>query len=99
MTMPTMLTMKRFVLLAVLLVAVPTFAGQQQTGAQSGEPSSPAPSFRPVTTERLLNAAEDPAVWSSRPGSPKPQLANEKPPGQTVPYDELIQAWREGRAS
>jgi len=38
-------------------------------------------------------------VWLSRPGSPKARLANEKPPGQTVPYDELIQAWREGRAS
>ncbi len=46
-----------------------------------------------------LNAEEDPAVWLARPGSPKAQLANEKPPGQTVPYDELIQAWREGRAS
>ena len=61
-TMPTMLTMKRYVLFAALLVAVPTFAGQQ-TGAQSGEPSSPAPSFSPVTTERLLNAAEEPQNW------------------------------------
>ena len=42
-TMLTMLTMKRYVLLAALLVAVPTFAGQPQTGTQSGEPSSQYP--------------------------------------------------------
>ena len=47
----------------------------------------------------VLNAEEDREVWLSRPGSPKAQLADEKPQGQTVPYDELIQAWREGRAS
>ena len=63
MTMPTMLTVKRYVLFAALLVAVPTFAGQPQTGAQSGEPSSPAPSFSPVTYERLLNATEEPQNW------------------------------------
>ncbi len=45
-----------------------------------------------------LNAPEDPQVWLSRPGSPKPQLANEKPQGETVPYDQLIEAWRKGRA-
>ena len=45
-----------------------------------------------------LNDEEDPAVWLARPGSPKPKLADEKPPGQTVPYDELIDAWRAGRA-
>ena len=32
-----------------------------------------------------------------RPGSPKAKLANEKPQGETVDYDQLIQAWREGR--
>ncbi len=26
-----------------------------------------------------------------------PKLDNEKPAGQTIPYDELLQAWREGR--
>ena len=30
-------------------------------------------------------------------GSPKAKLANEKPQGETVDYDQLIQAWREGR--
>ena len=46
-----------------------------------------------------LNEPGDPAEWLARPGSPKPELADEKPPGETVPYDDLIQAWLEGRAS
>jgi glycerol transport system substrate-binding protein len=33
-----------------------------------------------------------------RPGAPKPRLDDEKPAGETVPYDDLIRAWREGRA-
>lgn len=44
-----------------------------------------------------LNKEEDEAVWLSRPGAPKAKLANEKPKGETVDYDKLIQAWREGR--
>ena len=45
-----------------------------------------------------LDEGGDPEHWLSQTGAPKPQLANERPPGETVPYDELIQAWREGRA-
>jgi len=41
----------------------------------------------------------DPQIWLQRPGAPKPKLENEKPAGQTVPYDQLIEAWRAGRAS
>ncbi len=44
--------------------------------------------------DRVLERLE----WLARPGSPKPRLADEKPPGQTVPYADLIQAWTEGRA-
>ena len=40
-----------------------------------------------------LNPEQDPEVWLQRPGAPKPKLANEKPPGQTVSYDELIATW------
>jgi glycerol transport system substrate-binding protein len=47
----------------------------------------------------LLNEPIDPADWLARPGAPKAKLENEKPPGQTVPYDQLIQAWREGKVS
>lgn len=46
-----------------------------------------------------LAEPQDPEVWLQRPGAPKAKLANEKPKGQTVPYDELIQAWVEGRAA
>ena len=45
-----------------------------------------------------LNEPRDAEYWLSQPGAPKAKLANEKPAGQTVPYDQLIQAWREGRA-
>ncbi len=44
-----------------------------------------------------LNPEEAPEVWLARPGAPKPALAEEKPPGETVPYDQLIEAWRAGR--
>jgi glycerol transport system substrate-binding protein len=45
-----------------------------------------------------LNEEKDEAYWYAQPGEPKPKLANEKPKGETVDYDKLIQAWREGRA-
>ena len=45
----------------------------------------------------LLNKERDEAYWLNKPGSPKAKLANEKPQGETVNYDELIQAWREGK--
>ena len=44
-----------------------------------------------------LNKKRDPSYWLNKPGSPKAKLANEKPQGETVDYDKLIQAWREGR--
>ncbi len=44
-----------------------------------------------------LNPEVDAAQWLNKPGSPKAKLANEKPQGQTLDYDKLIQAWREGR--
>lgn len=40
-----------------------------------------------------LNPKEDPQVWLSRPGAPKPKLANEKPQGMTVNYDDLVARW------
>ncbi|SMF59985.1 ABC transporter substrate-binding protein [Pseudobacteriovorax antillogorgiicola] len=33
--------------------------------------------------------------WLKQPGSPKPKLANEKPKGQTIPYDQLLKQWQE----
>ncbi|OZB12635.1 MAG: hypothetical protein B7X58_11060, partial [Marinobacter sp. 34-60-7] len=31
--------------------------------------------------------------WLAQPGAPKPALANENPPGQTIRYEELLQSW------
>ncbi|HEX5515593.1 MAG TPA: ABC transporter substrate-binding protein [Gammaproteobacteria bacterium] len=45
-----------------------------------------------------LNPPRDAEHWFSQPGAPKPKLANEKPQGETVPYAQLLQAWKEGRA-
>ncbi|MCP3918321.1 MAG: carbohydrate ABC transporter substrate-binding protein [bacterium] len=44
-----------------------------------------------------LNPEESAEAWLARPGSPKPKLDDEKPRGETVPYEDLIEAWREGR--
>ncbi|PWG62631.1 ABC transporter substrate-binding protein [Sediminicurvatus halobius] len=42
-----------------------------------------------------LNELRDAQYWFDQPGAPKPALENEKPQGETVPYDELVQSWRE----
>jgi len=44
-----------------------------------------------------LNPEKLDTYWLDQPGAPKPKLANEKPQGETVDYDKLIAAWREGR--
>jgi len=41
-----------------------------------------------------LNKKVDPEEWLKKPGSPKAKLANEKPQGITVDYDELIKTWQ-----
>ncbi len=42
-----------------------------------------------------LNEERDPEYWLSQPGSPKAKLANEKPQGETIAYEELIQRWQQ----
>jgi glycerol transport system substrate-binding protein len=44
-----------------------------------------------------LNEPRDPQAWLDAPGAPRPHLAEEKPRGETVPYETLLQAWKEGR--
>jgi glycerol transport system substrate-binding protein len=41
-----------------------------------------------------LNAEKNAKEWLGRPDGPKAQLANEKPKGQTVDYDELVKRWK-----
>ena len=44
-----------------------------------------------------LNKKESPEKWLSNDQAPWAKLANEKPQGQTIEYDKLLTAWREGR--
>lgn len=45
-----------------------------------------------------LNKPREESYWLNQPGAPKAKLANEKPQGETVDYDELIKAWKQGKA-
>ncbi|ALM82775.1 ABC transporter substrate-binding protein [Bordetella sp. N] len=44
-----------------------------------------------------LNARSDPSKWLSDEHAPWKKLANEKPKGETIAYDKLLQAWKEGK--
>lgn len=44
-----------------------------------------------------LNPKSDPAKWLSDDHAPWKKLADENPKGETVAYDSLLQAWKEGR--
>jgi len=35
--------------------------------------------------------------WLAQPGAPKPKLKNEKPPGKTIRYEDLLARWEEAR--
>ncbi len=41
-----------------------------------------------------LNEEKDASFWLNKPGSPKAKLANEKPKGETIDYDELVKRWK-----
>jgi glycerol transport system substrate-binding protein len=42
-----------------------------------------------------LNPAKDPKEWLGKPNGPKAKLADEKPKGETVDYDELVKRWQQ----
>ena len=42
-----------------------------------------------------LNPEVDPSEWLGKPSGPKALLANEKPQGETVDYDELVARWNQ----
>lgn len=48
--------------------------------------------------EPRISEPQDPQYWLDQAGAPKPKLPDEEGQGLTVDYDELLQAWREGRA-
>jgi glycerol transport system substrate-binding protein len=45
-----------------------------------------------------MNPCVDENIWLSKPGgfAPQPKLANEKPKGETVDYDTLVNVWKKG---
>jgi glycerol transport system substrate-binding protein len=44
-----------------------------------------------------LNAKSDAAKWLSDKNAPWAKLANEKPKGETIAYDALLNAWKNGK--
>jgi glycerol transport system substrate-binding protein len=44
-----------------------------------------------------LNPKGDPAKWLSDQHAPWKKLANEKPKGETIEYNKLLTAWKEGK--
>ncbi|NAW86650.1 ABC transporter substrate-binding protein [Photobacterium halotolerans] len=42
-----------------------------------------------------LNKPRDAAYWLAQPGAPKAKLADEKPKGVTIKYDELLKSWQQ----
>ena len=44
-----------------------------------------------------MSDAEGADYWLAQPGAPKPMLSNEKPPGETIRYDDLLNAWNLGQ--
>ena len=55
--------MKRYALFTLLVFAIPASAAQQRSGDSASETITPAPSFVPVTHERLLNSDAEPENW------------------------------------
>jgi glycerol transport system substrate-binding protein len=41
-----------------------------------------------------LNEEKDPSEWLGKPDGPAAKLDNEKPQGETISYDELIERWQ-----
>lgn len=52
---------------------------------------------RMVRCAPRLDAPRPPGRWFSGGGAPRARLADEKPPGKTIDYDTLLEAWRDGR--
>ncbi len=41
-----------------------------------------------------LNKEQDPQIWIDAPGAPVAKLPNERPQGETIAYDTLLQSWQ-----
>ena len=54
------------------------------------KPTTPAGGCGP-----RLNPEKDPSEWLGKPNGPAAKLADEKPKGETIAYDELVKRWTE----
>jgi glycerol transport system substrate-binding protein len=45
----------------------------------------------------VMNKKESPEKWLSDQHAPWKKLGNEKPKGETIAYEKLLNAWKEGR--
>ena len=43
-----------------------------------------------------LNEEEDPSEWLGKENGPAAKLDNEKPQGETIDYEELVERWQQG---
>jgi glycerol transport system substrate-binding protein len=42
-----------------------------------------------------LNEAKDPSEWLGKENGPTAKLENEKEPGQTIAYEEIVKRWQQ----
>ena len=59
-------------------------------------PGWSAPMFR-VRAVRSSTRCRPPSTGSTSPVRPKPKLSDEKPKGETVAYEQLLSAWKQGK--
>jgi glycerol transport system substrate-binding protein len=50
------------------------------------------------TCSPKLNDPKAPSAWLSTSAAPWAKLGNERPKGETVAYEALLNAWKAGRA-
>ena len=44
---------------------------------------------------RASSEPKDPSEWLGKADGPKAKLENEKEPGQTIAYEEIVKRWQE----
>ena len=71
--------------------------GDGHAGRRDGPGDGPPGARRHGKCPPKLNPKGDPAKWLSDKGAPWKKLANEKPKGETIAYEKLLQAWKDGK--
>ena len=75
--------------------------GQPRQGDGPGHGAAGARRHGGDCAPKLNPERRRPSAWFAKSNkgefAPKPKLANEKPKGETVDYDKLLQAWVDGK--